>query len=622
MCGICGVLNRTGAPVRSDRVLDMRDVMDYRGPDDAGLWTEREIGVGHRRLSVIDIHSGKQPLSNEDGRYQIVFNGEIYNYVELYALLNRIGGHQFKTHHSDTEVILHLYEEFGAACLDHLEGMFAFAIVDTLERSIFMARDAFGIKPLYYYSDRAEFVFASEIKSIQAYRGKNQDVDREALHDYLTYQYVLGEKTLFSGIKKVPPGHYVKITSDSTEVRQYWDIDPTIQVDRSEKETIETVSELLEQSIRLHLRADVPLGAHLSGGLDTSTIVALGSKQLGTSISTFTAGFAEGGVFDDTHWAKITSDKFGTDHHEIFPSASDFADIFRKLVWFMDEPAAGEGVFPQYYVSKVAAQHVKVVLGGQGADETLAGYVRYLLLLFERSLADAIHQNSDPNALALEAILPSLPLLEQYVPLMRRFFSSNLFQDPTDRYRCLIERIQRPANSLLQANYQLGDYQAAESFRNIFEKHEQAPLLNKVLYYETRAFLPALLHVEDRMSMACSIESRVPFLFRPLIEFIFSIKPNLKIRGGQTKWLLRQAMHDKIPAEVLNRKQKLGFPVPLAGWANGPLKSFVDDILNLNSDYQVFDESYLQNLRSEDSPYSRELWGAMNVLVWFDTFQS
>ena len=600
----------------------MRDIMDYRGPDDIGLWTDNEIGLGHRRLSIIDIDGGKQPLSNEDDRFQIVFNGEIYNYVELYEKLKRIGTHRFKTDHCDTEVILHLYEEYGAAVLDHLEGMFAFAIVDTVERSIFLARDHFGIKPLYYYADHDEFVFASEIKSIQAYRKAKQSVDREALHDYLTFQYVLGDKTFFSGVKKLPPGCFLQVSCESIRQKQYWDLDPTIQVDRSEAETVEEFRALLDESVGLHLRSDVPVGAHLSGGLDTSTIVALASQRLGAPIRTFTAGFSEGGVFDDTRWAKITSDRFSTDHHEVFPSADKFASTFDKIAWLMDEPAAGEGVFPQYCVSKLAAQHVKVVLGGQGADESLGGYVRYLLLMFERSLANAIHQQAPPHELSIENILPSLPLFESYVPLMRRFFSTDLFGAPSDRYRQLIERIQQPPNALLQPDFRLDHYCAANSFHSIFETHKDAPLLNKVLYYETRAFLPALLHVEDRMSMACSIESRVPFLYRPLVEFIFSIKPELKLYGGQTKWVLRKAMARDLPPQIVDRKQKLGFPVPLAKWASGPLRGFVEDILALNRTFEVFDEVYLRNLSNDDNQYSRELWGAMNVLTWFNTFQA
>jgi asparagine synthase (glutamine-hydrolysing) len=395
--------------------------MRHRGPDDEGFYLDGNIGLGHQRLSVIDLSPlGRQPMTNEDDRLWIVYNGEIYNYLELrQQLAGR--GHHFRSH-SDTEVILHLYEEEGPACVHRLNGMFAFAIWNRHERTLFAARDRFGIKPFYYSFLGDTFVFASEIKALFQIEAWRPELNPDGLADYLTFQFCLGDKTLFRNVHKLLPGHSLLLKPDGTlDVQKYWDLDFTIDTDHTEEYFEHQLLRLLEDAVRIQLRADVPVGAHLSGGLDSSTVTCLASSLLDSSIHTFSGGFREAPEYDETPYARIVARQIGTQHHEVFPTADDFIEVMPQLIYHMDEPAAGPGLFPQFFVSELASRYVKVVLGGQGGDEIFGGYTRYLIAYLEECIRGGIEgtQEDQKYVVTFESILPNLTQLQGYQPLLR-----------------------------------------------------------------------------------------------------------------------------------------------------------------------------------------------------------
>ena len=633
MCGICGVYSTKSTPDR-DRLLKMREIMRHRGPDDCGIFVNEEIGLAMRRLSVIDLYTGQQPMSNEDDSIVIVLNGEIYNYIELRnnSLKNK---HQFKTK-SDTEVILHLYEDYGPDCVKYLNGMFAFALWDKRKKLLMIARDPFGIKPLYYKSDpgNREFIFASEIKSILTYQRSRATLNVTALYDYLTFQYVLGEKTLFEGISKLMPGHYMLLSEERPEGKnvKYWDVENSYDFNRSEDDFADELCSLLEDSVRIQLRSDVPLGAHLSGGVDTGALTSIASGLLdgnGKSASgfkTFTAGFKEGGIYDDREFAGITSSFCKSDHIVAYPTADDFEREFTRLMWFLDEPVAAPGLFPQYFVSKLAKENVTVVLGGQGSDEMLGGYTRYLILYLEQALKKSIAGSSNYDLhIPLKDLLPNLPQLNKYQPLMSYFFKEGLFGEPDERYFRLILRNERIPELLSPEIQEMAKgYNPFDTFREIFNAVPEFELLNKVLYYEMKAWLPALLQVEDRMSMAWSLESRVPFLDTRIAELAFSMPSNIKFKGGITKYILRKALKGKLPESILWRQDKLGFPVPLKQWFKKELKPFLKDKMLNNTalNRNIFRKESIESQLSEnqESEFDRTLWGMLCMETWFSIF--
>ncbi len=619
MCGICGI--RLGSSrVDKGKLIRMRDLLTYRGPDDEGLYIDENIGLGHRRLNIIDLETGDQPMMNHDESIVIIYNGEIYNYIELREEL--IGaGHKFRTK-SDTEVIIQLYEEYGFDCVNKLNGMFAFAIWDKNKRHLFLARDHFGIKPLYYKFNNGDLFFASEIKAILEYEGKKAEPNFMAIYDYLTFQYVLEDKTFFKGINKLLPGHYMVINNNGVRVEKYWDIECGYDFDKSEEEFAGELYDLLRDSVRIQLRSDVPLGAHLSGGVDTGAAVCLSSDLLDNRIKTFTAGFEEGGIYDDTHFARITSKYADTEHFERFPDHNDFLGLFDKLIWHLDEPVAAPGLFPQYEVSKLASSNVKVVLGGQGSDETLGGYTRYYIIYLEQAIKESI---SGKNSLhiPLQDIIRNLSQLKNYNPLLSFYFKENLFGDPDSRYFRLINRLENK-DELVTGDFlsEVGDYSSFDTFSGIFNKYKDFELLNKILYFETTAWLPALLQVEDRMSMACSLESRVPFLDKRIVELAFSMPSNIKFRDGATKYILRKALDGKMPGEILWRTDKLGFPVPIKEWSDSVLRNYIKDKLmdGKAMKHGVFRQEKIKEMIEGEKTFDRTLWGVMCIESWFENF--
>ncbi len=629
MCGLVGILGgNLSIDELQNRVEKMKTSIRHRGPDDDGMYIDpkkNHLVLGHQRLAIIDPEHGKQPMLSHDQSIAIVFNGAIYNYLELRdELLAR--GHPVHTF-SDTQVLLYAYLEWGEDCVDKLRGMFAFAIWDTRKQRLFCARDRVGIKPFYYHFDGERLLFGSEIKALLASGLVKAEVDQSGLQDYLTFQFCLGNNTLFKNIHKLEPGYC--LTADlqdnraSIAIRQYWDVQYNIDEGHDEAYYADNLAALLDEAVTQHLRSDVPLGAHLSGGLDSSTVVSLAAAKLkGVNFKTFTGAFREGPEFDETHYAKIVAEKAGADYHEIYIPGEEFTTVLPKLIYAMDEPLAGPGLIPQYYVSKLAAEHVKVVLGGQGGDELYLGYARYLVAYLEKSLFNAINpeKNNSPYDVSLSSIAPHLPLLKQYMPMMQHFWRDGLFDSDDKRYFRIIDRSE---NSRELYDPSLFDNSTTfERYQQIFNRKDLHGYINQMTYFDLKASLPALLHVEDRTSMAVSLESRVPLLDHRLVEQMATIPPAIKFANGQTKHIFKQAVKNVVPQEILYRKDKMGFPVPLNQWLQGSASDFVSDILFSDRARQrgIYNIAAIEQSYRNHNKFSRVMWGLLCMELWFREF--
>jgi len=615
MCGIVGVVHFDGTAPEPSVLARMAHAIAHRGPDGEGSYVCGEVGFYHKRLSIIDLVSGDQPMTAED--VTIVFNGEIYNYVELRAQLVKLG-HTFRTT-SDTEVILRMYHQYGEACVEQLNGMFAFVLHDRSKGILLAARDHFGIKPLYFYSDERKMLFASEIKAILAHGDVHARVNRTSLNDYLTFQFVIGEETLFENVGKVLPGFYHVVNLKSRDVRRvrYWEPSFAIDPYHTEEYFLVETRRLLEDSIRIQMRSDVPVGAYLSGGLDSSIVTGFAARAYeGGRFKTFTGAFDEGPQFDERPYARAVAESVNAEMFTIIPSANDFADVLEKLVYFMDEPVAGPGLFPQYMVSRCAAQHVKVVLGGQGGDEIFGGYARYLVAYFETT-------EEQEHIVSLKSIVPNLPVLRAYQPMLSQFWRSGVFEPMDQRYFKLVDR-SAGALSLFTTDFRAGyeSDSAFARFQTVFNHSDTQSYYNKMTHFDMVASLPALMHVEDRASMASSLESRVPLLDRRLVDLITSMPPKMKFKGGELKYLLKRAARDVVPEEVINRKDKMGFPVPLHLWMKDRTRDMVTDTL-LSSrarERGIFDTREIERLLTNEGAFGRRVWGALSIEMWFRQF--
>lgn len=625
MCGITGILHFD--PVRGvdDASLTaMTRALAHRGPDGEHVFVEGALGFGHRRLAIIDpSERGRQPMRSGCARFVIVFNGAIYNYVELREELQGRGC-TFQSM-TDTEVLLELYARDGAACLERLNGMFAFAIWDRAERTLFAARDRLGIKPFYFTVADNSFYFASEIKALIAGRAVTPEVDREGLADYLTFQFCLGGKTLFRSVRQLPPGETLTLRAGTVTTRRYWDLDFTVDESRPATEITASLRELLQDAARLQLRSDVPLGAHLSGGLDSTTVCALAAHAVTGRLQTFTGAFREGDAFDETAWARLAADAFGADPHEVYPTAADFVDFLPRLVYHMDEPAAGPGLFPQYAVSQLASRHVKVVLGGQGGDELFGGYTRYLIAYLEECIRGGIEGTQEQAAyvVTFDTIVRNLPQINGYQPLLRHFWKDGVFESRDQRYFRLIDRSHDVAGQVSPEAFTAGSYLPSEAYRAIFNDGHSSSYINQMTRFDLKTLLPALLHVEDRTSMAASIESRVPLLDHRVVELTARLSPMLKYAGGHSKHILRDAMTGLVPNAILARRDKKGFPVPLDQWyRRPPVREFVADTMGSAASRQrgLFEASALDRLLDAERPYGRGLWGLLCLEIWLETF--
>lgn len=632
MCGIAGIVySDRNAKVEEDVLREMTMRLVHRGPDDFGLWIDGAVGFGHQRLSVIDIDGGHQPMTLADNRCYITYNGEIYNYLELRRKLEH-SEFAFKTQ-SDTEVLLKAYVEYGEDSLHLLNGMFAFAVWDPLSQRLFAARDRLGIKPFYYYWDGSIFLFASEIKSLLTHPKVEAQVDFEHLPDYLDLQYCLGDSTLFKGVKRLAPGHSLMLSNGQLSIKQYWEIEFR-DTDSENASVAEEIRELITDSVRIRLRSDVPVGAHLSGGMDSSTVATLASSMLDDQLSVFTGGFRDNQRYDESHHAKLVADQIGANYYEVFPTASDLSDSFENLIYYLDEPVAGAAVFPQYFLSQLASKHVKVVLGGQGGDEIFCGYARYLIAYLESCLKNAIYPQdvmsgdryTSKSTMAeqnLSGLVNNLPYLRGYEPMIMNFFAEGLFSEPAERYYRLLKRSDGVHEVVSPDFYNVRDkHKTLERFKLEFERPESGELIDCMMYFDVKNHLQSLLHLEDRTSMAVSLESRLPLLDYRIIELLCRTPANDRFAKGKPKALLKEAVSDILPKQVVDRRDKMGFPVPIFEWFKGELRPFVEDILlgETTRNRGVFIPEEVERCLRSERPYGRTVWGLLSLELWFRCF--
>ncbi len=622
MCGIAGFFNSDNqASAHESRVLIERmcNVIEHRGPDDQGYFVSGGgATLGHRRLSIIDLNTGQQPITNEDGSVWLVFNGEIYNYRALRSQLIA-NGHRFATD-TDTEVIVHLYEDEGEDCVKKLRGIFAFAIYDKNKQQLFLARDHVGVKPLHYAVTGTEFVFGSEIKSLLQHPAVTREVNLAAVSDFLAFGYVPDPDTAFRGIHKLPPGHTLTFKEGKTQTRSYWDFnyDERPQT-RTEAEYTEELREHLADAVRSQLVSDVPVGAFLSGGIDSSTIVALMTREMSYPVKTFSIGFNEAS-FDELKFARATAQHFGTEHHE-FVVTPDVCKIVEEIVWHHDEPFADVSSVPTYMVSKLASEHVKVVLSGDGGDELFAGYERYTQ---DRRKA---RFEKIPGLVKKNILRP----LSQVLPrgAYGKNFLRHISLDAPSRYVDSISffhpELQRELFSR-QTRHRLAQYESDNSYQQIYAAPQGADHTARLLYLDSKTYLPGdILTKVDRMSMAHSLESRVPLLDHKLIEFATNIPSHLKLHGLTTKHILKQAVTGLIPDEIIHRR-KQGFDVPIREWFKHELRELLHDTLldRKTRERGYFNERTITSIIKEHERgrrnYARHLWGLLTLELWHRAF--
>jgi|tagenome__1003787_1003787.scaffolds.fasta_scaffold20949839_2 asparagine synthase (glutamine-hydrolysing) len=621
MCGICGVIDLRGSPVPDlERRLEvMNDLLAHRGPDEAGIWVHERghVGLGNRRLSIIDLENGHQPMSDEAGRW-IAYNGEVYNYPEVRAVL---GGEFPKG--ADTEVVLRAYGRWGAESLDRLRGMYAFAIWDETEQELFLARDRFGIKPLYYTVVGDVLHFASEAKALMPFLPSIQ-IDLEGFKDYLAFQFCLAGKTLFKDVRELLPGHFLRVGRGPVVPRRYWEVFYELDWDHAPRYFEERLRELMAESVGLHLRSDVPVSAYVSGGVDSSAIAALASRESPGPVAAFTGRFREDPAYDESAYARALADHAGLDLHVVDIGVDDFVHSMADVAYYLDYPTAGPGSLPQYVVARAAAQQGKVILGGQGGDEIFGGYTRYLMAYFEQCIKAAIDGTlKDGNfVVTYESIIPNLVALRGYEPLLQHFWRDGLFAPMDGRYFRLINRMPERDSAIdLEA---LGNYSPFESFQEIFNGsnvgHEA--YFDKMTHFDFKTLLPALLQVEDRMAMAHGLESRVPLLDHRLVEFAATIPADVKFRDGTMKHVFKRAVAPLLPDAITKRTDKMGFPVPLTEWMRGPARDFLHDTLGSQAarDRSLVDNRQVLEGSLSEGRFGRRTWGLLSLELWQQAF--
>ena len=600
----------------------MADTIQHRGPDDEGFYFSGPIGLGFRRLSIIDLKTGHQPLSNEDGSVWIVFNGEIYNYQELREyLLSK--GHVFTTE-TDTEVIVHLYEELGEACTEKLRGMFAFAIWDDRQKILFLARDRVGIKPLYYWLSEHSLVFGSEIKAILVDPEVKPEVSPAIIDRFLTFYYVPGEETLFRNVYKLAPGSSLTIREGKLRVRHYWDLifSPTQQ---SFGKAEEQLLALLDESVQLHMISDVPVGFLLSGGVDSTAMLSLAAGKTVRPISSYTIGFSEPGITDERPYARLAAERYGSEHHEITIGAKDFLDFLPRYIWHMEEPVCEPPAVALYYVSRLARDFVKVLISGEGGDEGFAGYPNYRTMLWMERLKSV----SKPLNGAFSKIVA---LLSRLLRSDRAARYAPLLNIPLESYY-----YSRTSGPLGFFNDHAHELYSNEFARSVDKRNSLGPVakylqnssgkdvLSKMLYVDTKTWLPDdLLIKADKITMANSIELRVPLLDHKVLEFAASLPSNFKVYGFTTKYIAKKTLQRCVPREILERK-KAGFPIPYASWLRKELRDWFHDVLldreTLSRGY--FEKVGLEHLLSENQrsgKYSKEIFSLAVLELWHREF--
>ena len=623
MCGICGKLNFDQKKAVDHGLLkNMAAAMQHRGPDDEGFYLEGQIGLAHKRLSIIDLATGKQPISNENGKIWVVFNGEIYNYQQLRETLIK-KGHQFKTK-TDTEVIVHCYEEYGRECLSQLRGMFAFAIWNAERKELFLARDRVGIKPLYYSILKDSFLFGSEIKAILCDGTVPRDLDFPAINRFLNYLYLPGEKTLFKSVHKLPPGHYLLAKEGRVETHRYWDLNfSELRNGNLDFSTAkEQLLNLLRETVRLHMISDVPVGFLLSGGVDSTGLLSLSLSETDKEISTFTIGFEGESFADERPYARLAANRYGTNHYDLTINARDFADFLPKYVWHMEEPVCEPPAVALYYISKLASQKVKVLISGEGGDEAFAGYQHYRNIVWLERIKTALGPLKGLGSLFVDNLskLPGFHRIGKFSPLMVLPFGE-YYQGKTSY----------PLRSFAK-RYLTDEFLEIASKEDPFirlaglaENVSSKDVLGRMLYIDAMTWLPDDLLVKaDKMTMANSVELRVPLLDHQVLEFAASLPPCYKLHGFTTKFILKDTLKDFVPEEIIKRK-KTGFPVPYQRWLRNDLKSSIKEILlddrTIGRGY--FEKNIIEDMLNNNKghlDYSKEIFSLVTLELWHRTF--
>ncbi|MGA2482962.1 MAG: XrtA/PEP-CTERM system amidotransferase [Candidatus Acidiferrales bacterium] len=624
MCGICGIFEyerRDDLP--SEAVHRMNQTMIHRGPDDGGVFTGPGIGLGHRRLSIIDLAGGHQPMSNEDSTVWVLLNGEIYNYPELRAeLLGR--GHKFTTK-SDTEAIVHLYEDYAEECFAKLRGMFSIALWDSRNRKLVLARDRVGKKPLFYAADRKRILFGSELKALLAADSLPREMDEQALSDYFSFGYIPAPKTIYRTVRKVMPGHYLVASANGVRESCYWDLSFGHVEQRSVSEWGELLRHELCEATRIRLMSDVPLGAFLSGGIDSSSVVAMMSGLMKRAVTTCSIGFQEE-KYNEAEYAQQVSKLFQTDHHEetVEPHAIEIVD---KLAWHYDEPFADSSAIPTYYVSKIARAHVTVALGGDGGDENFAGYRRYKLDHFEnqlrsyfpavlrRTLFSPLGRWYPPLAWAPRVFRGKATFQSLARSPLEGYFNSISYFRPDDKARLFTPAFQQ----------RLGGYESIDVFRRYYDRAQTDDLLSKIQYVDIKTYLTDdILTKVDRASMAVSLEVRAPMLDHRFMECVAGIPSSLKLHNATGKYILKKALEPVLPSAILYRP-KQGFAIPLDVWFKRELRDMTRQIV-LETDDGILDKRFLTKIwdQHQKGYYDRSalLWATLMFRKWRQMFRA
>ena len=627
MCGITGIIYRDPQRPIDERVLkDMSNSIAHRGPDGEGFFVQENVGLAHRRLAIIDLEGGRQPLGNEDDSVQIVFNGEIYNYQYLRRNLE-LRGHTFKTN-SDTEVIVHLYEEFGDECVQHLRGMFAFAIWDGRRNRVFLARDRVGIKPLYVKLDGEKLLFGSELKTILAHPGVSRDVDPLALDEYFHYGMVPGARCIFRGIEKLLPAHSLSLDLNQWTAKreQYWKLrfEPTQSLSAADWQ--DALFDKLRDSVRLHMVSDVPVGSFLSGGIDSSVVTSLAFRMANVPLKTFSIGFQEAG-FNELPYAREVAEHFGTEHIEEIVTA-DAAMMLPGMALFYDEPFADSSSIPTFLLSSLAAQHVKVVLSGDGGDEALGGYARYAHDLKEAGIRDAMPNWLRGTVLStLAKMWPKADWLPR--PLRLKTLLTNLSLSPDEAYANTLDLCRSPWRERLLAGdvlQSIGQHESGSIASRAFRNAARNDLLTGMISSDMATLLPDDYLVKvDRASMANGLEVRPPLLDHEFLEVCARVPSKFKISKGETKWLLRQTAKRMVPQSILNRP-KHGFEIPVDGWLRGPLLPlFMDLVLSSSSSISHLINQQNANRMMQDhvrgiGRHGSALWSLLSLACWGERY--
>lgn len=625
MCGIAGFVTLTPHSGLESVLTRMTASLQHRGPDGSGFYRDPFASLGHRRLSIIDLAAGAQPMSNEDGNVWITYNGEIFNHAELRPNLER-AGHRYQTH-CDTETILHAYEQYGSGCVSQFRGMFAFALWNKETRTLFCARDRLGIKPFYYYWDGYLFAFASEIKALLEHPAISPNFEESLLAEYLAFGYSSDERTLFSKIRKLMPGHWLILTPAGLQVQPYWNI-PASDAQRPRASDLEWIRECrnrLEETVRMRLMSDVPLGMFLSGGVDSSAIAALMKRMVSGPVKTFAVGYREA-EFSELAYAAEVSRAIGTDHHEVVIGREDFFNALPRLIWHEDEPIVWPSSISLYFVSKLAAKQVKVVLTGEGSDELFAGYGRYHFYRLNRRWLEWYKLLPQACRRFIRSEIATSSFLSATV---RRKLQHSFLGQGEDLETLYLDNFYSAFSGdeqlSLLASPNGAQASAYDSFLRYWNSRQNEPLLSRMLYSDQKTYLVELLMKQDQMSMACSIESRVPFLDHPFVEFAARVPEDLKIRRGMGKYVFKRAVEDLLPRDIIYRK-KMGFPTPLRQWLREPnagqLFALIRDregLLASYLDFRVLD-GLLERHQAGQVDATDRIWRLLNLQIWGDIF--